>query len=179
MRGKPPSFSDDENRVLRAALRELQKQRGISGAALGRLLGTSQSAMSQLLGYERRGLSRSTANKLARELKFRDAEALLLDRDVLAAMKEIPSGRAWGNRDMAIRIAQRLGYEQNAIEAIIARYTDASARTRPSKWWITKFGEEERELAVDRAEASAHPMLPPARALPALPAAPRKRGPRG
>lgn len=157
MVGKPQVFSDEENATLRAELRALKNDRGLSQAAVGRLIGVGQPTAGKLLGTRHAGMSRATANALARALNFRDAEELLLDRGALAAMKQPPTGAAWGNRDTAVRIAQHLKYDQAAIHAIVTRYPDDDYRTRSVKWWMIRFGEEETRMRAD--EPHRHPPL--------------------
>lgn len=152
MAGKQEAFSQDENRTLRAALRKLFADRKLNQMQLGAILGIKQQSAGRLLSEKiAAGMGRNTANKLARELGFSDAEHLLLEMDV-SEFSDAPRDRTWADRDAAAKIARRLGYEETAIQTVIWRYTEvAEARTRPVKWWVTKFGDEERDAAADRA----------------------------
>lgn len=167
MAGKKEAFSPEENLLLRDALRKLRVDRGLSQAAIADALDMTQQNVSRLLAPAVRspgGMGRSTANALARALGYRDAEHYLFEA-ALAASGEVSSGAGGASeREFAVSIAHRLGYEEAAIAAVVARYADAgSARGRPVKWWITKFGEEERELAADLASAQRErPRLLPA-----------------
>jgi hypothetical protein len=152
MAGKPEAFSEEENRVLRAALGRLQRDRGVTQRELGELLGIAQQNAGRLLSANGRGgMGRSTANHLARALGYRDAEHLLLEAGVLAAMKQPPAGR-WGWRDTAVGAARSMGFDEAAIHAVVSRFTDDGSRFRPMKWWITKIADEDRELAAERAQ---------------------------
>jgi transcriptional regulator with XRE-family HTH domain len=68
--GHPTSFSAEQNRLLRAALRDLKRERDLSQVAVGELLGISQQVAGKLLSPARGGLSYGTATKLARALGF-------------------------------------------------------------------------------------------------------------
>lgn len=68
--GHPTSFSAEQNRLLRAALRDLQRDRDLSQAAVGILIGVSQQTASKLLLSARAGMSYGTATALARVLGF-------------------------------------------------------------------------------------------------------------
>ncbi len=151
----------DENRVLRAAVRKLKEDRDLNQAAVGRILGIKQQNAGRLLSaLPHVGMGRATANNLARELGFRDAEDLLLQSGVVAALAEPQSNKA-----VAIAVARRLSYDAIAIDAVVARYTSPEHDARPIKWWVTKFGDEERERAADRASdvVPLHPRPAPAK----------------
>lgn len=168
MSGKPEAFSADENRALRAALRRLQEKEALSQTAVGKVLGISQQNAGRLLGAEPgAGMSRTTANALARKLGFRDAEHFLLEAGVLAAMKGTPAGTAWANRDSAVRVSRLIGYDEAAITAVVQRFTTDDYRTRPMKWWVTRIGDEDRDLAADRRAEAAAAAVAPAPAEPA------------
>lgn len=68
--GHPTTFSAEQNRLLRSALRDLQRDRALSQADLGALLGVSQQIAGKLLLSPRAGMSYGTASSLARALGF-------------------------------------------------------------------------------------------------------------
>lgn len=153
MPGKPEAFSDAENAVLRAEFRRLREEREWSQAEAGRQIGIAQQNAGRLLGANPEvGMSRTTANQLARLCGYRDAEDLLLQKGVLAEMQPVPGGAAWGDRDIAVRIARRMGYDAGVIEAVIARYTAPEYRHKSMKWWNGKIVLEQMTRATDEAE---------------------------
>lgn len=179
MSGKPEAFSDEENAVLRAEFRRLREQYKWSQTEAGRQIGIAQQNAGRLLGANpESGMSRTTANRLARLCGFRDAEDLLLHKGVLAEMQPLPGGARWRDRDIAVRIARHIGYDAGVIEAVVARYTGAEHQHKSMKWWNVKIvleqmtraaeGEErtyvvepERPLLVaDTAGAAAPPLKP-------------------
>lgn len=170
MPGKKEAFTPEENAVLRAELSRYRAEHRLSQSEIGELLGIKQQNVGR---FERGagGLGRQTANKLAVLAGFRDAEDLLLDRGVLAEMKELPAaGAAWTRRDWAVRMARSASVDEAAIQAVISRYTDDSSRVRLEKWWLMKFTTEDQERQADRAAQA-----PSARAAIAPPRSPRKR----
>lgn len=157
--GKHETYSEAENRILRAALRELRAKRKLSQEALGKLLGISQQNAGNLAGsVPSMGMGRPTANRLAVALGFPHAEELLLAHDVGGSHGH----GEWSNREAAVRAGRLLGFEAAAIEVVVHQYSSApDARIRPVKWWITKFGEQERETAADRGAAFLRANLEP------------------
>lgn len=69
-KGHPTSFTAEQNRLLRSALRDLKRERGLSQATVGDLLGVSQQTAGRLLSSAKAGLSYGTATVLARSLGF-------------------------------------------------------------------------------------------------------------
>lgn len=158
MAGKQEAFSEDENRVLRTALRKLRADEGLSQAGVGRILGIKQQNAGRLLAADSRvGMGRGTANNLARHLGFRDAEHFLLEHGLLSTLDEVRPQERWSNRELAVRLAAKLGYDQAAVTAVVERFTSRDAMLRPAKWWLHKFDVEEREQAADRAPTLAPP----------------------
>ncbi len=153
MPGKKEAFSAEENSILRSALRRLKADRSLSQDALGALLGMTQQNAARLLAPTSKspgGMGRSTANALARELGYRDAEHYLLEVGVLALVDGRPSEDKGGSdRDVAVTVARHLDYDEDAVGAVLARYPEAEAKGRSIKWWLTKFGDEERDRASD------------------------------
>lgn len=147
MPGKRQVFSDEENRVLREELRKYMADREAAGnkisqTEMGQILGIEQQNVARLKNietHERTGFNRDTANRLAQHLGFNDAEHLLLERGVLAEMKEIPGGAGWSDRDVAVRIALKIGYDSVIIQAIVSRYASPDYRSKPMRWWMDHF----------------------------------------
>lgn len=145
MSGKKASFSPEENSALRAALRRLQKDRDLSQEELGKILGMTQQNAGRLITTQG-GMGRGTANALARELGYRDADSFLLELSI----NESPVDEAGGaTREGAIAMGRKFSFDEDAIQSVIARYSEAETQGRPLKWWFTKFGAAELELAAD------------------------------
>lgn len=165
MARKKAAFSEEENAVLRDALRKFdaeQRALGKSQEAIGALLDMTQQNVSRLLAPNVKspgGMGRSTANALAKALGYRDAEHLLFEASLESAAGRAGSDTKTTDREFAASVARRLGYEDAAIRAVLVRYDADSTRGRPLKWWLTKFGEEERELAADHLTQA--PQTPP------------------
>lgn len=68
--GHPAAFSSEQNRHLRAALRGLKRQKGLSQAEVGETIGVSQQVAGRLLSQGRAGMSYGTATTLVRCLGF-------------------------------------------------------------------------------------------------------------
>jgi transcriptional regulator with XRE-family HTH domain len=161
MRGKKEVFSPEENSILRAALRKLREERGLSQEALGALLGMTQQTAGRLVSTEG-GMGRVTANALARELGYNDAEHYLREVGILALVDgRAADAESSSEREVAIVVARRLEYDDGAVEAVLARYADAETRGRSIRWWLTKFGDEERERAADGLLAPSAPLASP------------------
>lgn len=157
--GQRPVFSDEENEALREACKGYRKKLDLSQTELGALIGIEQQNVGRFEKGPRAGLSRAAANKLARLLGYRDAEDFLLDRGVLAAMKETPGGSDWHARDVAVRVAKRMGLDPAAVDAVVARFASPDYRAKPMKWWNSQFVWEEAGRA---AEAPETPIVRPA-----------------
>ena len=158
MAGKPESFSEEENKVLRDALRKFAVDNKLTQAAVGRALDIAQQNAGRLTGSSPFvGMGRKTANLLAVKLGYRDAEHFLKERGVLAELQAPREGAEWGDRDSAARIAKHLNIDETAIRNVVARYSRNEDHHRPMKWWIGKFREEEVEMAAD-AQAPALPV---------------------
>lgn len=169
------TYNDEENDVLRAALQDLKAGRKYNQAELARALGFKQQTISKLLDSTRRtgnGMSREVANALARVLGFGNAEDLLLRKGVASALREAPSGKTWGNRDLAAAIAPRFGIATAAIQSVVGRFASPSYRTKPPKWWMARFFYEDEQLALERVDALV--VIPPPESAKMLPAAEKK-----
>lgn len=163
--GKRQVFSDDENRALREALRKHRDEHDLTGAQVGRLLGIKQQNAARLLSdapaHRLTGMGRDTANNLARILGFRDAEHFLIEHGVLAEMQPLPTGTGWGDRDTAVKVARKMGYAEEAIQAVLARFRAPDYRAKTMRWWNDQIVLEAMARAAaepDAASASVHPI---------------------
>lgn len=149
------TYSTEENEALRQSLQRLKDERGFNQTELAQHLGFKQQTISKLLDSTRKvgaGMSREIANALARSLGHPHAEDLLTSVGVVSALNQPPSGKAWGNRDLAVLIAPRLGIDFAAVQTVIGRFTSPAYRTLPTKWWMKTFVDEEANLALERAQ---------------------------
>lgn len=150
MAGKPSDFEPWETEILRDVARRTRVNEKLTGTALGAILGIAQQNASRFVGSSPiGGIARKHANRLAAHLGFRDAEELLQEE---AVMREGVGGggNVWHARDSAARIARTLGYPEDAIVAIIKRWTTKEHAGRPVKWWIAEIVLEEMKQAADR-----------------------------
>lgn len=151
--GKPQVFSDAENKALRAMLRRLKAERELTQVEVGRLLGISQQNAGRLLGSSPHvGMSRPTANALARALGYRDNEALLLAAGVHSSMATVPADHRFSNRDTAVRIARSMNYDEAVIQTVVSRYTAPDDLKKPLRWWNERFVDEDRLRRLDAAD---------------------------
>jgi hypothetical protein len=159
------SFTDDEIEVLRKVARRLKEENKWSGRELGAALGIAQQNAGRFVAKNSNaGMDRTTANRLALKAGYRDVEHLLLEEGVLAEMKPLPTtGNAtgvpqnWRDRDVAIRIAIKLGYSQLVIDAVVHRYTEHEYTGRPLRWWVDKIVLEALSRAGDPPQANPQP----------------------
>lgn len=140
MSGKRAQFSTEENAILRARLRDHADR--ATQKATADALGITQQNISALLAG-RNGFARSTANNLAALEGYGSAELLLATAEVERSMASGMTG--WERRDAAVRLAGALGYDEAAVARVVARYAEPADKSRPPKWWIMKFGDEERD----------------------------------
>lgn len=147
MGGKKAQFTDAENALLAAELRTLLESATQREAA--DVLHIRQQNVSAL-SKGRSGFGRATANRLAAHLGYGSAELFLIMADIERTMASKPRS-GWALRDAAKRLATVLGYDEAAVEAVVQRYVDDEAKERPVKWWVLRFGDEEREQLADKA----------------------------
>lgn len=152
--GRVRSFTDDEIEVLRAVARRLKKENGWSGKKLGKAIGIAQQNAGRFVAAGSvAGMDRTTANRLAEVAGYRDVEHLLLEEGVLAEMKPLPTTggvQSWRDRDVALRIARKLGYAEQDILAVLHRYTSHEYTGRPIRWWIDRIALETVSRATDQ-----------------------------
>lgn len=160
MTGKRQVFSDEENNVLRAALRKFRDTNDLTQKQIGELLGIEQQNAGRLLAKGRAGMSRDTANKFARTVGFRDAEHFLLENGVFAQLEEPPQGNPWYQRDAAVTYARKLGYPEAAITAVITRYGSHDYTSKEMKWWNNRIVLESLETPPD-APPAVSPVVAP------------------
>jgi len=155
MAGKPEAFTPEENAALRAALVEYKASTGLSDREIGDQIGIEQ----QNVSAKRKsgGFSRPTAIALVKQLGYPTVEDFLAEKGVLAALKPAPQGSAWGDRDMAVRIASAMKLDPGAVDAVVKRHTDPAAKHWPCKRWVDKFIAEDKEWELDGRAGKAPP----------------------
>ncbi len=148
--GKRTDFTPQEVELLRAFAREKKRRDGLTGDQLGQLMGISQQNASEFTKDRAvGGIGRTTANALAQNCDYQDAEELLRELKQLAAIAEDGVGNVWHARDSARRVAEAAGVASRAIEVVIEqRKTPADAR-RPQKWWLQQFLNQETQMLAD------------------------------
>lgn len=144
---KPESFTPDENEALRAALRALCEERGWKTAEAGRQLKIGQQAASRLLNGKG-GFSRPTAEQLAVLLGVDGANALV--RSAGASPNPMTVPRGWGDRELAVTIARRLGYEEEVIRRVVVKFQEDQYKSRTARWWNDRIVIEAAEYQATR-----------------------------
>lgn len=144
--GRPRSFTDAELEVLRSVARRLKAERSWSGGALGEAMGIAQQNAGRFIAKgSTAGIERATAERLAKAAGYRDVGHLLLEAGVLAEMQPNATGPGWEDRDLAVRIAQHLGFPHEIIESVVARFRADQYRRRPALWWNERFVFEKQQ----------------------------------
>lgn len=138
--GKPADFVDEDTQLLRDAAIQLKEQRNLSGVELGKLLGIAQQNASRFTKGNG-GISRNTANRLAEALGYRDSEGLLREAKAVRGMV-LKLGNVWASRDSAVRVAQAVGWPQDCIDAVLARYPGPEMSRRETRWWLEQIALE-------------------------------------
>lgn len=164
-RGKPEAFTAEENRALRAILRgqyeSLRKQGKVKNQTqMGVLIGVGQQTAGKLLGTGASGFSRPTALKLAQLCGFDSPETMLRELGAQADPSKAPQG--WATRDHAVSLARSIGYDEGAIERVVAKYTEDRYRGLPARWWMDRIVHEQSEQDAERTAAAAAPPSTPA-----------------
>lgn len=156
---KPESFTEAENDALRAALRDLCDRRRWKTAEAGRQLGISQQSASKLING-RGGFSRPTAEKLAELLGADGANVLVRSMGAAANPMTVPQG--WGDRELAVSIARRLGYEEEVIRRVVVKFQDDQFKSRSARWWndrvVIEAAEHQAALAAEPSPVAAPPV---------------------
>lgn len=147
-RGKPEAFTDTENRALRRILRSqyayLRKHKKVRNQAeMGSLLKISQQSAARLMGTSQAGFSRPTALELARICGFDSPETLLRELGADARVDEAPRG--WALRDLAVRNARSIGYEEAVLDRVVAKFADAQYAWMSARWWNERIVAEQAE----------------------------------
>jgi hypothetical protein len=133
---------------MRFVLRKLKDQNGWSQGETGRRLGIGQQAAGVILN-KHGGFSRPTALELAKMCGFASPEDMLDDLGALADPKAAPSG--WWNRDLAVGAARRIGYPEQALALVIARFAGDRYANMPSRWWMDRIVNVAAELEAESA----------------------------
>lgn len=148
---KPEAFTDVENRALRSVLRTLREQNKWNQTQTGQAIGIGQQAASQILNSNG-GFARPTALRLARLCGFDSPESMLAD---LGALNQGPTGpkTGWEQRDFAATLARRAPVAEEAILRVQGRYEGNEYWNRPTKWWLERYLQEDRDLEEERKAA--------------------------
>lgn len=159
-RGKPEAFTPKENAAMRHVLRVQHerlkaKHRGWTQEKTGQLIGVSQQTAGKLLGHGAAGFSRPTALKLAEMCGFDSPESMLRELGAQADPKEAPTG--WAMRDLAVASARRMGYDEEVISRVVAKYGDSRYASMPARWWMDRIVHEAAERDAERAAAEPPP----------------------
>lgn len=149
---------------MRFVLRGLKDQNKWTQEEVGKRLGGLTQQAAQTILNKNGNFSRQTALKLAEICGFDSPESML--RDLGTAPKPPVAGQ-WTDRDIAAGVARRLGVDEQAIERVVGRYGEAQFMSRPAKWWVERFIQEDRELEEERRRI-------PKAAESGVPAAPKK-----
>lgn len=121
---------------MRFILRRLKERGKWSQEVTGKRLGIGQQSVGKILS-KNGGFSRPTALALARLSGFESPEDMLRDLGVLADVKDAPEG--WVERDLAVGTARRIGYEDAAIDRVIARHATSEYASKPARWWMDRI----------------------------------------
>lgn len=138
---KPETFTPEENAELRKALAELRDRENWSQAKLGDALGIGQQGAGQLLRGG--GFGRLTANKLAAFFGYLSGDEFLRARGAMADWTTVPQG--WQTREMAVTVARQLGYPEEVIRRVVAKYQESQYSAASPRWWNDRIVNEARE----------------------------------
>lgn len=168
---KPETFTPEENAALRVALAAERAARGLSQRAMGDLLDAGQQAVAT---WEKGGgFGRQNADRLAQLIGFADASAFLRGKGASPNPMTVP--REWGDRELAVSIAKRLGYEAEAIRRVVVKFQEDQYKSRPARWWNDRIVIEATEMRAMALDAPAAPPVPRAQPEPKPAAQPKKR----
>lgn len=146
---------------MRHVLKTLKERGKWSQTTTGKQLGIGQQAAGHILN-KGGGFSRPTALRLAELCGFDSPESMLADLGALAKRQDAPEG--WFERDLAAGSARRLGYEEAAIDRVIARFGAPQYAQQPARWWMDRIVHEAAGMAAEREIA---PPPPSASTMPA------------
>lgn len=159
MAGRSPTYTAEEVELLREVARELKAKNNWTQEQLGDVMGMEQQNAGRFVAARSTtGIDRPAANKLAQRSGFRSAEHLILERGVLAEMESLPQDGPWADRDVAVRIARRMGYADEVIDLVVQRFAEATYTSKGMKWWIEKVV---LEAVARRDEAAPEPVRVP------------------
>ena len=150
--GNPAAFSAEENAQLQKILRGMFEYLKTHGKVrnqtdMGRLLGLSQQSTARLLGSRPAGFGRVTALRLA-ELAGFDSPETMLRED--RGNKDVPVPEQWTTRDLAVRLARAVPYDEEAIQRVVGRFVDAQYRHQTTRWWMDRIKVAADELDAER-----------------------------
>jgi hypothetical protein len=150
--GPPKHFTPKQLEVLREAVREIDKieaaraehdGRPWNQTLLGQIIGVGQQVAGRYLGASHHGMSYPTAMRVAGYFKFDK-----LDDFFEARLGNGADRKTQGMRDLAVSLAHKMGIDDAAIQAVLARYDSTEYDNRATKWWVGKFIEEDKDLVL-------------------------------
>jgi plasmid maintenance system antidote protein VapI len=137
MAGHPSDFEIEDQQILREEADALMKRKGWNQTKLARMLGVARQNAGRFL-REEGGIRRRTANRLAIELGFRDAEGLIAEGRIMRGLRST-SGNVWALRDSGVRVAQALGFPEATIKAVVERMKAPEFAAKSAKWWVEQI----------------------------------------
>lgn len=150
VKGPPRHLSPEQIGALRSALRDFDAERarstpGWNQTKLGDALGVSQQVAGRYLSTVATGISYPTAIRIV------ELVAPTLTMDEFFASKGVGRPAApnpeRGNRSLATNLARSIGVAELAVQTVLERYRDSTFDSKPTKWWVGKFIDEDKDLA--------------------------------
>ncbi len=135
--GHPSDFDLEDQQILREEAEQLRQKKGWTKTHMGVVLGIKQQNVSRFLSGIG-GIRRRTANRLALECGFRDAEGLIAEGRFMRGLKST-AGNVWSSRDSAVRMAEAIGYAPTTIDAVVERMKAPEYAQKSAKWWLEQF----------------------------------------
>jgi hypothetical protein len=177
--GKQPNFSAEQVQALRRALREYHARQEAKAEACGErwsqgrtaeAIGVSQQVAGRLLGKETAGLSNPTAIAIVSLEGFDGVDEFFRAHTPSTV---VPANER-GNRDLGIKLAQRAGIADAAIDLVLAGHASSQYDNRPAKWWLKKFVDADDDLERFK-PPDPPPTAPQAAPVPAEVSAPARK----
>lgn len=137
MAGHPSDFDIEDQQILREEAATLMAKKGWNQTKLAAVLGVARQNAGRFLRGEG-GIRRRTANRLAIECGFRDAEGLISEGRFMRGLRST-SGNVWGLRDSGVRMAEALGYPAETIRAVVERMKAPEFASKSARWWVEQI----------------------------------------
>ncbi len=137
MAGHPSDFDIEDQQILREEAEALRQREGWTKTKMGDLIGIKQQNVSRFL-HGIGGISRKTANRIAIQCGFRDAEALIAEGRFMRGLKST-KGSVWALRDSGVRMAEALGYPPATIKTVVERAVAPDYASKPARWWVEQI----------------------------------------